>query len=183
VFGPVEILGRIKDDYDVKFYSASGGIVQNHHGIRIATDKLSTIAQAEYILLIPGGPGTRGAIEDQSLVDAVARASEAATYVLTVCTGSALLARTGLLNARRATSNKKAFAWASSYGDNVTWIPKARWTVDGKFYTSSGVSAGMDMTLGFLADRHGVGFARHVAFEMEYHWHEDKESDPFTRDY
>ena len=182
VFGPVEILGRIKDHYHVTFYSALGGMVENHHGIRISTDKLSTIHSTEHILLIPGGPGTRRAIEDQSLIHAVAGASEAAAYVLTVCTGSALLARTGLLNARRATSNKKAFTWARSYGDNVTWMPKARWTVDGKFYTSSGVSAGMDMTLGFLADRHGVAFARHVAFEMEYHWQEDKEFDPFTRD-
>ena len=183
VFGPVEILGRIKDDYHVRFYSTSGELVRNHHGICIATDKLSTIPAAGYILLIPGGPGTRRVIEDQSFVDAVTRASESATYVLTVCTGSALLAKTGLLNARKATSNKKAFSWASSHGDNVIWMRKARWTVDGKFYTSSGVSAGMDMTLGFLADRHDAEFARKIAFEMEYHWQEDKDTDAFTRDY
>ena len=76
---------------------------------------------------------------------------------------------------------KKAFGWATSFGDNVQWIKEARWTVDGKYYTSSGVSAGMDMTFGFLSDRHGVEFARKVAFEMEYHWLEDKERDNFHR--
>ena len=105
VFGPVEILGRIKDDYHVRFYSTSGELVRNHHGICIATDKLSTIPAAGYILLIPGGPGTRRVIEDQSFVDAVTRASESATYVLTVCTGSALLAKTGLLRERRSLLN------------------------------------------------------------------------------
>ena len=98
-----------------------------------------------------------------------------------MCTGSALLAKTGLLDGKKATSNKKAFDWATSFGDNVQWIKEARWTVDGKYYTSSGVSAGMDMTFGFLSDRHGVAFARKVAFEMEYHWLEDKEQDNFHK--
>ena len=51
--------------------------------------------------------------------------------------------------------------------------------VDNKFYTSSGVSAGMDMTLGFLSDIHGIEFARQVAFQIEYNWIEDKENDNF----
>jgi transcriptional regulator GlxA family with amidase domain len=58
---------------------------------------------------------------------------------------------------------------------------QARWTVDGKYYTSSGVSAGMDMTFGFLSDVHGVDFARRIAFEMEYRWQEDRSVDPFAR--
>ena len=182
VFGPVEVLGRIKDDYNVRFHSVSGDMVRNHHGICIATQDLSNIPAGEYILLIPGGPGTRRVIEDKLLINGIATVSQAATYVLTVCTGSALLAKAGLLSGRQATSNKKAFGWVSSYGDDVFWLRKARWTVDGKFYTSSGVSAGIDMTLGFLSDRHGVDFARNVAFEMEYHWQEDKEADDFTRE-
>lgn len=72
---------------------------------------------------------------------------------LTVCTGSALLAKTGLLNMKKATSNKKAFAWVKSVNNNVKWVEEARWVVDGKFYTSSGVSAGMDMVLGFIRDQ------------------------------
>lgn len=56
---------------------------------------------------------------------------------------------------------------------------KTSWTVDGKFYTSSGVSAGMGMALSFLSDRHGIEFARKVAFEIEYNWTEDKDNDTF----
>jgi transcriptional regulator GlxA family with amidase domain len=51
--------------------------------------------------------------------------------------------------------------------------------VDGKYYTSSGVSAGMDMTLGFIGDLFGLDFARKIAYQIEYNWQENKELDNF----
>ena len=181
VFGPVEILGRIKDHYRIDFYSEHGGIIHNQHSIAIETAKLQSISEGTDIFLIPGGPGTRTEVNNQSLITRIKKISEGSGYVMTVCTGSALLARTGLLNGRKATSNKKAFDWVTSFGEGVAWKRQARWTVDGTYYTSSGVSAGMDMTFGFLSDLHGSDFARHVAFEMEYHWQEDPSLDPFAR--
>ena len=68
----------------------------------------------------------------------------------------------------------------SADGEKVNWIKRARWTVDDKYYTSSGVSAGMDMTLGFLSDIHGIEFARKIAFEIEYNWTEQKDNDNFS---
>ena len=98
---------------------------------------------------------------------------------MTVCTGTALLARTGLLDGKNATSNKRAFEWVMGQGPEVIWIKKARWVVDGKYYTASGVSAGIDMTLGFLKDQYGQIFAEDIAFKIEYTWHQDKDNDPF----
>lgn len=181
VFGPVEILGRIKDQFHITFYSQHGNVIRNHHGIAISTEKLDNIANGVDVMLIPGGPGTRTQVENTILVEQLRKICDRSTYVLTVCTGSALLATTGLLEGKSATSNKKAFEWVTSFGKNVQWIRKARWTVDGKYYTSSGVSAGIDMTFGFLSDLHGVGFARKIAFEMEYHWQEDKHLDSFYK--
>ena len=60
------------------------------------------------------------------------------------------------------------------------WIKKARWVVDGKYYTSSGVSAGIDMAFGFLKDMYGLDFAKNVAFQIEYSWQEDKDFDNFS---
>lgn len=60
---------------------------------------------------------------------------------------------------------------------------KARWVVDDKYYTSSGVSAGMDMTLGFISERQGVEFARKLAYTIEYNWVEDKDEDRFFEEY
>lgn len=179
VFGPVEILGRLKDFYTINFYSLLGGQIKNDHGVKILTEKLVEINAGVDIFLIPGGVGTRKEINNVSLIDTIRQIAMSSKHVLTVCTGSALLAKTGLLNGKKATSNKRAFDWVIRNGENINWLKKARWTVDEKFYTSSGVSAGMDMTLGFLSALHGIEFARQVAFQIEYNWTEDKENDNF----
>lgn len=179
VFGPVEIFGRLIDLYSINFYSLSGGHIENKHGVSILTDKLNNITDDLEVFLIPGGLGTRIEVKNATLIQKIKEIANSCNYILTVCTGSALLAKTNLLDNRHATSNKRAFAWVITNGENVLWDKQARWTVDGKFYTSSGVSAGMDMSLGFLADRHGIEFARKVAFEIEYHWNEDKNNDIF----
>ena len=179
VFGPVEILGKLKELYTISFYSLSGGLVSNYHGVTIATEPLENISNGTGIFLIPGGYGTREAVDNLVLIESIRQIAEHSTYVLTVCTGSALLAKTGLLDNRQATSNKIAFDWVITQGEKVNWIKRARWTVDDKYYTSSGVSAGMDMTYGFLSDLHGKEFARDAACRIEYSWMEDKDNDLF----
>lgn len=179
VFGPVEIFGRLTDLYAIKFYSLNGGQIKNKHGVSVLTEKLENINANLEIFFVPGGLGTRKEVENKLLIDKITEISTFSKFVLTVCTGSALLAKTGLLDKRRATSNKRAFSWVITNGANVTWDKKARWTIDDKYYTSSGVSAGIDMALGFLSDRHGIEFARRVAFEIEYNWTEDKDNDTF----
>jgi putative intracellular protease/amidase len=179
VFGPVEIFGRLKDHYQVQFYSERGSLVKNNHGVAIQSDKIDNIKSEIGIFLIPGGWGTRKEVHNAILLEKIREVSLSSKFVHTVCTGTALLARTGLLDGKKATSNKRAFDWVVTQGEKVNWIRKARWTKDGKYYTSAGVSAGMDMTLGFLSDIHGVEFARKVAFEIEYNWIENMEEDSF----
>jgi putative intracellular protease/amidase len=179
VYGPVEVFGRLVDLYTIKFYSLNGGQIKNRHGVFVTTEKLEDINSPLEIFIVPGGLGTRKEVENKLLIDTIKKISALSKFVLTVCTGSALLARTGLLDNKRATSNKRAFAWVITNGRNVIWDKKVRWTIDDKYYTSSGVSAGIDMSLGFLSDRHGIEFARKVAFEIEYNWTEDKENDTF----
>jgi putative intracellular protease/amidase len=171
-YGPVEIFGRLVDLYEVKFYSLLGGLITNKHGVVTMTEKLSDLRYAG-VFLIPGGYGTREEVKNQALLDLMVETCGKSEFVLTVCTGSGLLAKTGLLDGRRATSNRRAFEWVVTNSDKVLWDNKIRWTIDGKYYTSAGVSAGMDMTLGFLADRHGRDLAKRVASEIEYRWDED----------
>ena len=179
VFGPVEILGRLKDHYQISFCSMHGGLIKNEHGISIVTENIEGIKKQVEIFLIPGGHGTRKEVDNIQLTDKVTEVCRLSKFVFTVCTGSAILAKTGLLDGKKATSNKKAFDWVTTQGKDVNWIRKARWTKDEKFYTSAGVSAGMDMTLGFLQDIHGIEFARKVAFEIEYNWIENMDEDNF----
>lgn len=179
VFGPVEILGKV-DDFDIEYYSKEGGLVANTDNIRISTKSFDEIpASKNNILFIPGGLGTRSIIDDKVFIDKIKNLAEKSIYVITVCTGSALLAKTGLLDGSSATTNKRSFEWVMESSDKVKWIRKARWVVDGKYYTSSGVSAGIDMALGFISDTKGLEIARQIAHRVEYNWQQDKESDQF----
>ena len=179
VFGPVEIFGILKEQYAIFFYSQNGGLVKNGHGVTVLSEKLESIKNGVDVFLIPGGWGTRPEVNNIVLIDLIKQISIASKYVLTVCTGTALLARTGLLDGRKATSNKRAFDWVMTQGAHVNWIKKARWVVDGQFYTSSGVSAGMDMVLGFIEDLHGKSIALDIANKIEYNWNQNKEEDNF----
>ena len=132
------------------------------------------------ILLIPGGFGTRTAVADEAFLTHLAEASQRTTITTTVCTGSALLARTGLLDGRPATSNKIAWDWVIQQGPRVKWVRQARWVDDGDIVTSSGVSAGIDMALSLIARLHGRDMALSAARNMEYRWHEDAADDPFA---
>lgn len=132
------------------------------------------------ILLIPGGFGTRKAVNDASFLRVLAEASQKASITATVCTGSALLARTGLLDGRPATSNKLAWDWVVQQGPRVLWRRQARWVDDGNILTSSGVSAGIDMALSLIARLNGRDMALAAARNMEYTWHEDASADPFA---
>ncbi|KAI9633370.1 class I glutamine amidotransferase-like protein [Dioszegia hungarica] len=104
------------------------------------------------IMLLPGGVGARPWNASQALKAFIKWGAGSAEYTLTVCTGSWLLADTGALNGQRATTNKAAFLECkkATAEHTVEWIPEARFVHSGKFWTSSGVSAGIDMACGFV---------------------------------
>lgn len=132
------------------------------------------------VLLVPGGFGTVPALANEVLIDFI-RSSAASTRVLaSVCTGSALLARAGVLDGHRATSNKQFFDLARRQSDRVQWIEAARWVDDGNVVTSSGVSAGMDMALALIERFHGADAAEQIAIATEYTRHRDAAQDPFV---
>ncbi len=101
-------------------------------------------APALDILIVPGGEGVVVLEEanDTSAEDFVASRVGELKYLLSVCTGAAILAKSGVLNGKRATTNKGAWAQATGFGTNISWVPSARWVVDGNVWTSSGVAAG-----------------------------------------
>jgi len=178
VFGPVEVIGKLDQFYEIEFYSEKGGAVRSSQNARVKSVPLGKIAE-KGVVLIPGGFGTRREVNNGPFIEALRAIADDSQFVLTVCTGSALLARTGLLSGRRATSNKMAFDWVVEQDRGVLWVRKARWTKDDKYYTSSGVSAGIDMTLGFVGDRHGMETAERISRGIEYLWNRDAEYDPF----
>lgn len=181
VFGPLEMYGMAPEAFEIQMVAEAGKEVASKQGPRSVVDHSLDDDRQFDLLLVPGGRGTRTEVDNPRLLEWLRRQSESAEYVTSVCTGSALLARAGVLNGLRATTNKRAYAWATSQGDQVDWVKEARWVQDGKFFTSSGVSAGMDMSLAVIDEILGREAAEQIAVWTEYEWHSDASWDPFAR--
>ncbi len=181
VFGPLEMYGMAPESFEIHMVAESGGEVASRQGPRSVVEHGFGEERQFDVLLVPGGRGTRAQIGNPRLLEWLRIQSMGAEYVTSVCTGSALLARAGVLDGVRATTNKRSFAWATSQGDNVKWEKEARWVEDGKFFTSSGVSAGMDMSLAVIGRILGQETAEQIAIWAEYEWHSEAGWDPFAK--
>lgn len=181
VFGPVEMWAYVPD-FQVVMVSESGGPVRSTQGVEVVAAYSFENAPQLDILMVPGGSGTRVELNNPAMLDFIRRQNEKTTFTTSVCTGSALLAKAGLLKGRKATSNKNFFSLAVDQDPSVDWQRRARWVEDGKFITSSGVSAGTDMALGLIAKVRGKDVARMLARNLEYEWNEDPANDPFAID-
>jgi transcriptional regulator GlxA family with amidase domain len=183
VFGPCEAYGshHLDGAFKLVTVAANGGRVASAQGPSAVADFALDTAPHLDLLLVPGGIGTRREVDNPALLDWLRTRSAGAALVTSVCTGAALLARAALLDGLRATTNKRAFAWVVSQGPAVNWIKQARWVEDGKFATSAGVSAGIDMALALIARIVNADAAEAVALTMEYEWHRDPAWDPFAK--
>lgn len=180
VFGPLEMYGILSEQFEIHLVGETRGAIASRQGPKSLIEREFSEAYQYDILLVPGGKGTRTAIHNKALLDWLRQQSTEAEYVTAVCTGSALLAKAGLLDHRRATTNKLAFNWVTTQGEQVMWQKKARWVEDGKFFTSAGVSAGIDMSLALIAKMLGAKTAEQTATWAEYDWHQDPNWDPFA---
>lgn len=181
-FGPVELLSK-SSQVDISYSSDQPGLVSSAQGIKVEATLRYDEAENPDSLLVPGGRGTRTLVHDQHFLECLARIGKKSQVVTSVCTGSALLAASGLLEGYRATSNKSAYSWASSHGKNVNWAPKARWVHDRDRWTSSGVAAGMDMTYALMGELLGNESAETATRLTEYEPHQDSSWDPFADRY
>ncbi|WP_372392050.1 DJ-1/PfpI family protein [Xanthomonas sp. NCPPB 3582] len=180
VFGPLDMFGNLEGKVKIVMLGERIGAVASSAGPAVAVEYTLDAAPTVDILMVPGGMGTRREVDNATLIGGIARLARAAPHVASICTGAALLARTGLLDGRRATTNKRAFHWVTTQGPKVEWVKQARWVEDGHLFTSSGVSAGTDMTLALIAKLFGRDAAKNVADIAEYVWNEDSTKDPFV---
>jgi putative intracellular protease/amidase len=181
VFGPLELFGHLSGMIDIATIAEHAGPVASAQQVRAVAEHGFADAPPCELLLIPGGIGTRAEIDNPAILDFLRARVPGAELTMTVCTGTALLARSGLLDGRRATTNKAVFRWVAEQGPKVDWVRAARWVEDGPFFTSSGVSAGMDMSLAVIATLVGQDTADALATGAEYDWHRDASWDPFAK--
>jgi transcriptional regulator GlxA family with amidase domain len=181
VFGPLEMFGALRGELEIAVVAQNRGPIASAQGPE-------TLARHDFadcppldLLLVPGGFGTRTEVENPAMLEFLRRTVATAEVAMTVCTGTALFARAGVLDGRRATTNKMFFGWVAEQGPRVSWVREARWVEDGKFFTSSGVSAGIDMSLEVIRKLWGEDTSERIAVATEYDWHRDASWDPFAR--
>jgi putative intracellular protease/amidase len=180
LYGPLEMFGCLGPELRIETVAHRPGPVRSAQGPEtVARHGFDDCPQLD-LLLLPGGIGTLPMLADAPIQEFLRARSQAAEATMSVCSGSAILAKAGLLDGRRATSNKVFFALATAQSEKVDWVPEARWVEDGPFVTASGVSAGTDMALGVIANLYGRERAEAVALVTEYQWHSDADTDPFV---
>jgi transcriptional regulator GlxA family with amidase domain len=181
LFGPLEMFGNLPGQVEVVTVAEEAGPVRSAQGPRVHADHGLADCPPLDLLLIPGGVGTRAEVENERLMAWLRDRAGQVEVAMTVCTGTALLAQARLLDGLRATTNKMFFSWPETTWPSVRWVREARWVEDGKFWTSSGVSAGIDMALAVIARVADQGTADFLATATEYEWHRDAGWDPFAR--
>lgn len=163
--GPHQVLTRLPG-CDVIFAS------ERARSVRDETGTLTLVADASYadvpapdILLVPGGPGQAGQMGDGPLRDWLIQADKTTTWTTSVCTGSLILAAAGFLEGRQATTYWLAMDELARLGAKPQ---QERYVFDGKYATSAGVSAGIDMALALAAKIAGDKVAQQIQLGIEY---------------
>jgi len=167
VTGPFEVLARVPG-WSVSFVAATMEPVRTDRGLRLTPDATRESAARSDLLVVPGGTGVDTAMLDPAWLAFVQREAATAEYVFGVCTGSLLLAAAGLLEGRRAGGHWQARDLLAQFGVTPS---DDRMTVDGKYYTSGGVTSGIDMALRVVADLQGEMTARKIQLAIEYDPH------------
>jgi transcriptional regulator GlxA family with amidase domain len=181
VCGPLEMFGSLGNRLKVVLVAQSAGPVASTQGAKMVADYGFDDCPDLDLIMVPGGMGTMQELSNKAFLEWLQKRAPKAEIVMSVCSGSALLAKAGLLDDRRATSNKQYFQFAVNQGPKVKWVKEARWVDDGDRVTSSGVSAGIDMALHVIARLYGEPLAQKLADGTEYQWHRDANKDPFAK--
>jgi transcriptional regulator GlxA family with amidase domain len=137
------------------------------------------------VLIIPGGPGWRNPTGLNATMAYIRETAPKVQQVLTICTGSALAARAGILHGKKATANKSSWPSTVAANPNTTWVPSARWVEDYSssppIWSSSGVTAGLDMMLHWVEETYNAENATTIARFIEHVRITDPSIDPFAR--
>jgi len=163
--GPYQVLSRMPGTEVVFAAERTGPVADEARSLRLCAD--ATLAEVSHpdIVVVPGGPGQADQVDDGPLHEWLRAADSTSTWTTSVCTGSLILASTGLLAGRRATSHWLAMDELGRLGADPV---SERVVFDGKYVTAAGVSAGIDMALALAGQIHGDKVAQAIQLGIEY---------------
>jgi transcriptional regulator GlxA family with amidase domain len=181
---PLDLIGPLQVMSGLEVVEAVFGAQTRHHVVVVAenldpvptdtpariaaTSTLDEVPEPDIVVVPGGGAPTLRQLANPTLLDYLRKADRSAEMVISVCTGSLLLAGAGLLEGRRVTTHWAYHRFLENLG--ATYVPQ-RWVEDGKYLTGAGVSAGIDTALHLAARLTNDTFARTVQLAIEYDPH------------
>ncbi|MBN1116932.1 MAG: DJ-1/PfpI family protein [Bacteroidales bacterium] len=164
IIGPYEVLNKLPNS-QIYLAGLEKKVYMDTYGLKIQADySIDEIPQAD-ILLIPGGFGVDTLIKNTELLNWIQKIDSTTQWTTSVCSGTLLLAQAGLLNGKNCTTHWRRKEQLSNF--NVT-VKDERYVQDGKFVTSAGVSAGIDMALYLVSKIAGDQTAKMIQLAIEY---------------
>jgi transcriptional regulator GlxA family with amidase domain len=182
VTGPAAVFGaanegRARPFYEVAIVSPEGGAVVTNSGVALHSRKVG--GQPDTLLVAGGSRGLKAAMEHAGLRRWLCRAAPKARRYGSVCTGAFVLAAAGLLDGKRVATHWSSCDRLAESFANLEVDADSLYVVDGKVWTSAGVTTGIDMALalveadlgGALANliaRHFVLYARRPGYQSQF---------------
>ncbi|HEX4223119.1 MAG TPA: GlxA family transcriptional regulator [Pseudonocardiaceae bacterium] len=168
--GPLEVFAaanRVRQgppSYRLRTMSVDGGPIRTTSGLCVTPDLDLAAATAPHTLVVPGGEGAQH--PPLPVIDWLRRVAPAVDRLVSVCSGTFVLAEAGLLTGRRVTTHwGRAEQLAQRYPD-LTVDPEPIFIQDGNVYTSAGVTAGMDLALALVEEDLGRDVALTIARQL-----------------
>ncbi|MGO9621772.1 MAG: DJ-1/PfpI family protein [Desulfobaccales bacterium] len=162
--------------FQVLLVAEGVGEIATAGGMRVLPDCALAACPPLDILLVPGGWGTRRQMQNETLIDWLARRGRqviSSGTLASVCTGALLLGQAGLLDGRRATTHWRSLEVLRESFPLVTVEEQLHVVEDGNLLTSAGIAAGLDLALKVVERYYGEAVARATARQMEYRYPED----------
>ena len=167
--GPLQVISQLADTHQEIRPVVVGELMEpmdTDAGVQLIPDRTFEEVPRPHTLVVPGGTRpTFKAMSNRAIRDYVRSVSETAEVVGSVCTGALILASVGLLEGRQATTHWACYRVLESFGATYQ---RERWVEDGKFITSAGVSAGIDMGLYLAARLTDEASARQAQLWLDY---------------
>jgi transcriptional regulator GlxA family with amidase domain len=165
--GPFESISRSKEVQVTLVGRQAGAVRTGNKALALVADKGIDDVRSAHVLIVPGGgaPGLDDAISDPVLHAWIKEIDASTLVTCSVCTGALILGAAGLLAGRTASTHWRAKAGLARYGATYS---SERITRDGKYLSSAGVSAGIDLGLTLCGDLLGAELAEAIELSMQY---------------
>jgi transcriptional regulator GlxA family with amidase domain len=171
--GPFEVFAvtdelRSHGEFNVYTVAPRPGTVIARNGLKVVPDFTPGDCPPPQVLVVPGGAGTRPLLGNDVILEWIRMVSRAAEITMSVCTGSLLLSKAGLLDGLRVTTHHEVIGLLRELAPRAVVDPSKRFHDNGRVLTSAGISAGIDCSLHVVGRLLGDEAAAATAGYMEY---------------